>query len=242
MLPEANGYDILADLSDLWQWIFDRLPSYVTRVGRRGLEIDFEHILVVGDSSGGYLAVQSVLTQPAGIFKMLVGLYPQLDMQSDFYNTKFEKTPLSMPMLPTEIVDKHVAATKPGTVVSSADPPTRVDLACSIVQNGRMLEFLGSDEVLFPLEMVGKVGSMPPTLIVHGKEDTTVPLEGSIHFVAALKQKHPSTPVTFAMQPGDHGFDDEATLQTGWLMEHVDFIVRHWLEIDCTSASVPVRW
>ena len=207
-----------------------------------GVEIDLRRILVVGDGWGGYLAVQSALTQAAGTFQMLVGLYPVLDVRSDFWHCHCHSRRYEKTMFSKEVVDEHVAAVmEPGTVVASADAPASVELGCSMVRNGRVFEFWGSEEVLFPLEMVGRVESMPPTLIVHGREDSVVPLEGSIHFVAALKQRHPSTPVTLVLRPGDHGFDMEATLQTGWLVEHVDFMVRHWLGIDCTSTSIPVR-
>lgn len=230
LLPEANGNDILADVADLWRWVHVDLQPYLNAVSKDPTpEVDFNHILSVGDSSGGYLAVQSALTQPAGSIKAVVGLYPQLDVGSDFYTKKFTKNPFGMPMLPTEIVDAHVAAIVPGAVVSSAIPPLRVDIACSMVQNGRVVEFLGSDEVLFPVEVVGKVASMPPVLILHGKEDSSVPVAGSERFVEALKKKHPSTPVRLDLQPGDHGFDGEATLETEWLKEDVAFITKHWL-------------
>ncbi|MCJ1251764.1 hypothetical protein MMC30_009002 [Trapelia coarctata] len=230
LLPEATGQDILTDIADLWTWIHNDLRPYLSTVSPSPtLEADLSRILVAGDSAGAYLAIQSAITQPAGSIKTLVGLYPQLDMRSAFYTTKYEKSIFGMPMLPTDLVDKHIAATEPGTVVTSAIPPSRIDLACAMVQNGRMLEFLGDDRVLFPVEMVKEVESMPPTLILHGRDDSAVPVEGSERFVEAFKGKHPETPVWLNVQPGDHGFDGEATLETEWLREDVAFVVEHWL-------------
>lgn len=230
LLPEANGNDILADIADLWKWVREDLQPYLNEVSTESTpEVDLNHILSVGDSSGGYLAVQSALTQPIGSIKAVLGLYPQLDVGDDFYNTKFTKLLFGMPMLPNELIDTHVAATTQGAVVSSAIPPFRVDLACAIVQNGRVLEFLGSDEALLPVEMVGKVDSLPPVLILHGKEDSSVPVVGSERFVEAFKKKHPSTPVKLSIHSGDHGFDGEARLDTEWLKEDVEFITKHWL-------------
>ncbi|MCJ1403211.1 hypothetical protein MMC11_006434 [Xylographa trunciseda] len=228
LLPEGNGKDMLADIADLWKWVRSDLQPYLEAKAPT-VEIDLQRILVAGDSGGAYLAVQSALTQPTNSFKAIVGLYPELDLDSDFFTKKYEKSPFGMPMVPEAVLDTHVNAMEKGVVVSSAIPPARLELALSMVQNGRVLEFLGSDETLLPVEMVGKVDSMPPVLILHGKDDSAVPVEGSERFVRAFKKKHPSTPVRLDVQPGDHGFDSEATLDTPWLKEDVKFIMEHWL-------------
>ena len=132
-------------------------------------------------------------------------------------------------MLPAEIVDAHVKATAPGATVTSAIPPDRIDVAVSMVQNGRYLEFLGSDESLFPIELIAKVDQMPPMLVTHGREDSAVPVEESERLVELYRKKHPNTPVRLNIQSGDHGFDGEATLETEWLKKDMAFIVEHWL-------------
>ena len=138
-MPEATSADILAGMSDLWKWIDSDLQSFISQKATVAPQIDLAHVLVVGDSAGGWLAMQSAITQPAGSIKAVIGLYPQLDMRDHFFNAKFEKRIFGMPMLPTEIVDAHVAAMAPGAVVTSAYLPARLDLACSMVQNGRVL-------------------------------------------------------------------------------------------------------
>lgn len=230
LLPEANGNDILADIADFWKWVREDLQPYLKAISPESApEVDFDHILTNGESAGGYLAVQSALTQSVGSIKAVIGIYPQLDVGDDYYNKSFTKLLFGIPMLPNELVDTHVASTAPGAIVTSATPPSRVDLACAIVQNGRLVEFLGSDKALFPVEVVGKVDSMPPLLILHGKEDSAVPVVGSERFVEAFKKKHPSTPVKLSLHTGAHGFDDGATLETEWLKEDVDFITKYWL-------------
>lgn len=92
-------------------------------------------------------------------------------------------------MLPTEVVDAHVAAMAPGKVVTSAYPPARLDLTCSMVQNGRFLKFLGESKELFPVEMVAMAERMPAVLIVHGREDSAVPVGGSERFVEAAEEE-----------------------------------------------------
>lgn len=173
--------------------------------------------------------MQSALTQPAGSIKAVIGLYPELDLRDDFFNRKFEKHLFGTPMLPSEIVDEHVAAMAPGAVVTSAYLPSRLDIACSMVQNGRMVEFFGESKQLFPAEMVALVEGMPAVLIVHGREDSVVPVVGSERFVEALKKNLPVSAVRLDIRPGGHGFDGDATMEEKWLKEDVEFITEYWL-------------
>ena len=205
------------------------LQPFLSHTAAAAPQIDFAHILVVGDSSGGWLAMQSALTQPAGTIKAVIGLYPQLDVRDPYFNTKFEKILFGMPMLPTEIVDSHVTAMAPGAVVTGAHLPSRLDVGCSMVQNGRLVEFLGESKDLFPVEMVSLAEHMPAVLILHGREDSVVPVAGSERFVKALKKKLPGSAVRLDVRSGDHGFDGEATMEEKWLKDDVDFITGHWL-------------
>ena len=229
LLPEATGTDILDDISDLWKWVHGDLQPFLSRTTAAAPQVDSAHVLVVGDSAGGWLAMQSALTQPAGSIKAVIGLYPELDLRDDFFNRKFEKHLFGTPMLPSEIVDEHVAAMAPGAVVTSAYLPSRLDIACSMVQNGRVVEFLGESKELFPAEMVALVESMPAVLIVHGREDPVVPVVGSERFVEALKKKLPRSAVRLDIRPGAHGFDGDATMEEKWLKEDVKFITEYWL-------------
>ncbi|KAM0803851.1 Alpha/Beta hydrolase protein [Usnea florida] len=233
LIPEATGIDILADLSDLWKWVHSDLQPFVFQTAAAAPQIDFAHTLVVGDSAGGWLAVQSALIQPAGSIKGVICHCPMLDIRDPYYSTKLEKQLFGMPLQPTEIVDAHVATMTPGAVVTSASPPTRSDIMCSIVRNGRILEFFGDCEELFPLEMLAVAEHMPAVLILHGKEDSAVPVGGSEQFVKALTKKLPKSAVRLDVRPGDHGFDGDATLQEEWLKDDADFITGHWLGSGC---------
>ena len=231
LIPEATGMDVLSDVSDLWTWVNGELQSLLSSrtAAAAPPQIDFAHILVVGDSSGGWLAMQSALTQPAGSIKAVIGLYPQLDVRDPFFNTRFEKPLFGMPMLPAEIVDSRVKAMAPGAVVTSAYLPSRLDLTCSLVQNGRFLEFLGESRELCPVEMVASAEHMPAVLILHGRDDSAVPVGGSERFVDALQKRLPGVPVRLDVRAGDHGFDGEATMEEEWLKADVDFVTGYWL-------------
>ena len=230
LMPEATGADILTDVADLWSWVHNDLQSFISTTAVEPPQLDLAHILVAGESAGGWLATQSALTQPAGSIKAAIFLYPQLDLRDPFFNTKFEKPLFGMPMLPNEILDAHIARSTHGAVVTSPEFPVRLDLACAMVQNGRVLEFLGTGEELFPIELVSQAESMPPILILHGSDDSAVPVAGSQRFVDALKKKLPESAIKLDIRPGEHGFDGDAKLEDQWLSENVEFICGHWLK------------
>lgn len=48
MLPEANGLDIMKDLSDFWEWVYTGLSQELGA----GIEIGFGKILIEGGSAG----------------------------------------------------------------------------------------------------------------------------------------------------------------------------------------------
>lgn len=64
--------------------------------------------------------------------------------------------------------------------MTSANPPDRVSIGVSILQQKRKAELFGTDERLFPLKVLQKIDTAPFTLILHGKEDTAVPVAYSI--------------------------------------------------------------
>ena len=205
------------------------LQSFVSHTAAAAPQIDFARTLVVGDSAGGWLAMQSALTQPAGSIKGVICHCPMLDLRDPYYSTKLEEPLLGMRMQPPEVLDAHVASMTPGAMVTSASPPSRSDIMCSMVRNGRLLEFFGESKELFPVEMVALAEHMPPTLILHGNEDSAVPGSGSERFVEALKKKLPKSAIRLDVRPGDHGFEGDVTLKEEWLKEDVEFITEHWL-------------
>lgn len=132
-------------------------------------------------------------------------------------------------MLPPSFVDDHLAAMKPGEIVSAVTPPLRVDLALATVQYGRYPEMLGEDKSVYPMEMLESVESFPPLFIYHGTDDSAVEIEQTEVFVKKFKQVLPEAKVLVRFEPGDHGFDAPVRLDVPWLKEGLDFIREHWL-------------
>ena len=96
LLPESSGMDMLEDIADVWKWVRNDLQAHLNSQTGSTMGIDLAKVAVLGDSSGGYCAVQSTLTQPAGSFKLVIALYPQIDLESEWFTRKasaeFRKT------------------------------------------------------------------------------------------------------------------------------------------------------
>ncbi|KAI2671609.1 hypothetical protein CBS147355_8601 [Penicillium roqueforti] len=237
LLPEVSGKDILEDMDDFWHWIHSpKFAATIKDAGYGHIVPDIDKLIVVGESAGGYLAIQLALSYPSEI-RAVIAAYPVLDLKSKFYTEAYPKTILGVPNMPNEIIEEHIAAMRTAplpTVATAADPPDRLKLAFSIFQNGRLLEFLGSEDYLFPMKRVENLAAagglkLPPTFIFHGKQDSAVPFEGSQRFFDLVREKAPDAIVKLHGLDADHGFDFATTLETDWLKDGLEIITGAWL-------------
>jgi acetyl esterase/lipase len=236
LMPEASGHDIASDMSTFWTWLFDGSFASYLSAAHPGFEPDLDRICVTGASAGGYLAVQSALTQDQayGRVRAVIGAYPMLDVGSEFFSTALgTQHPAGVPTLPNSVLDEHLAAMVPGAVVSEADPPARYLLAVAMVQRGRWAEFLGSEDELYPVKVVegGRLegGKVPFMFFFHGTEDTCVPVEGAVRFAEKVKERFGEGKVHLYTAPGEHGFDVEFKLDDPWMKEGLAKVTKAWL-------------
>lgn len=154
-----------------------------------------------------------------------------LDMKSPWFTKRFDKHPRRRPMLGPSVVDDHLAAVRPGEVVSAVTPPLRADLAVATVQYGRYPEMLGAERSVYPMEVLGdaKDSAFPPLFIYHGTDDGAVEVQQTEVFVKKLKEVRPEGAVLVRFERGDHGFDAPVGLEAPWLSEGLDFVSGYWL-------------
>ncbi|KAE8138375.1 Alpha/Beta hydrolase protein [Aspergillus pseudotamarii] len=242
LLPEVSGKDILDDMNDFWHWLHSgSVDPIIWGAGYQGITLNQSSVLVVGESAGGYLAIQLAITYPSKI-RGVIAAYPMVDLRSKFYTEAYSKPIVGVPNVPVNLLDDHLAmmATRQNSRtkwITAADPPNRLELAFSTVQNGKFLDVFGSkDRELFPIERLQNLIStgvnlqLPPMFIFHGEQDSAVPVDSSKKFVRFLREKLPHARVMFYTQDGDHGFDADATLQTPWLRDGLERISKVWLE------------
>jgi acetyl esterase/lipase len=161
-----------------------------------------------------------------------------LDMLSDYYGKPFDKPIVGVPNFPETVVDEFLSTQSGKPAVTESDPPSRLEFALAAVQTGRYQKILGNSPELFPLERIRKMGlplnvrgpgsAFPPTFILHGQQDSAVPVSGTQKFVTLLKEADPTVRLHIAIRPGDHGFDAFATLEEHWLKQGLDFIAQAW--------------
>lgn len=246
LLPEARGIDILSDVASLWSWVFASLHSLVLRRDPLGTPtgVDLGRILVTGESAGGWLALQSAFAHPARVCAVL-GVFPMLDLGDEHFSRRRAGAGASNEdkagimglgtLLDEAIVDAYVAAAQqaPRRVVSSVSPPERMELSLAAFQHGRVGELLGAERALYPLwrvEELGRAGvRLPPLLIVHGADDSVVPVEGSRRFVRAWKTWQPLSRVRLVLRPGEHGFEAGARAEEKWLGDALEWVADAWL-------------
>jgi acetyl esterase/lipase len=222
LMPESNGLEILSDVSDFWIWMQNDLQTHLGKA-HAGVEADLSKVIAFGESSGGALAIQSGLTQQ-GLVKAVIAAYPAIDLRQ-----KLSKPLFGAPTVPTSVLQDHLKCMAPGAIVSSALPPARVPLILSMVQQGTLASTFGDDEKLLPLKVLEKVEDMSFMLLIHGRDDITVPVASSVAFEETARNKFGERKVKLVIESGDHGFDVSTTLGTPWLKEGLDKVTELWL-------------
>jgi acetyl esterase/lipase len=207
LLPESSGADILADLVDFWTWLNANSVDSFLSSKDHGLTLDYEKVLVTGDSAGGYMALMSALTQPpSSAIKAVLAQYPM----TNYLRCTPSETFMGLPSPKESELDHHLASMKHGELVSSAFPPQRTNISYLMAAYGRYLDYFGEDEMMWPVGLVREAGrKLPPTWIIHGDADTAVNVENSRKFVEKCKSvMGEEVEVRLEVREGmEHGFD-----------------------------------
>ncbi|KAK9236663.1 Alpha/Beta hydrolase [Lipomyces kononenkoae] len=246
LIPEATGLEVLDDIEDFWQWLHS--PAVTDLLSNQSqwsqpLELDLERIITAGESAGGLLSIQTALSH-ADQIRVCTASYPVVDIEDPFFSTAFEKNILGTPQVPESVITDHIAKLVPGSVVSSAVPPERIQLMFGFVQQGRLLEFIQRGAIseedikkLIPMRRIEDDDAKLPVgglFINHGIQDTAVPVAGSKKFIAkiqaVMKGKQGADNVTLTLQDGEHGYDAQTTLDEGWVQDGLTSVVSAWLE------------
>ncbi|KAF8848184.1 alpha/beta-hydrolase [Acephala macrosclerotiorum] len=231
LLPDSNGLEMMSDISDLWKWVENELPSYLKQIGSE-ITPDLDKVIVYGESAGGYLAIQSGLMKP-DLVKAVIGAYPITYVDSDWYaKPSTDKAPFGTPQLPRNILDDYIAAIKPGSIFTSALPPARIPMGVVALQNGLFPQLMGTDDSLYPDRVLAKKSGddkVPYLYILHGRDDTAVPCEQSVQFLKEWKAKFGEQSAIGEFQEGEHGFDGEAKLEDDWMQRGLAGVTKAWI-------------
>jgi acetyl esterase/lipase len=181
LAPQIKAQDIFEDIRDAYRWVRTEGPKL--------FQIDPDRIAVVGHSAGGYLALTAgFILKPSPV--AIVSFYGYGDVAGEWYSRPdpfYSRQPT---------VTKEEAYQAIGTRVISDDHyGNREQFYLYCRQQGLWpMEVVGfdpdKDPKLFdpfcPLRNVTK--TYPPTLLLHGDNDTDVPYEQSVMMAKELER------------------------------------------------------
>ncbi len=181
LAPQVKLEQIIEDLNDAYSWVRSEGPQL--------FRIDPNRIAVVGHSAGGYLTLMAgfrLAPRPAA----LVSFYGYGDIAGEWLSRPdpfYSQQPAVSEEEAREAVGRHV--------VSDAESGDRAPFYLHTRQQGIWpMEVVGrtpesAPRVFDPLCPIRNVTpTYPPTLLLHGDNDTDVPFEQSVLMAAELEQ------------------------------------------------------
>jgi acetyl esterase/lipase len=183
LAPEVKLPAIIEDVQDAFRWLHAEGPKL--------FHADTSRVIVAGGSAGGYLTLMTgICVQPKPT--ALVAYWGYGDVDGDWYtkpSEHYRKQPLvSRDEALQQVGDKVVTGSEPGL-------KNRGRFYLYLRQNGLWTgEVTGLDPVkdkakLDRFCLVRNVSKdYPPTLLVHGTEDTDVPYQLSVNMAKELRR------------------------------------------------------
>jgi acetyl esterase/lipase len=187
LAPEVKSPEIIADVEDCFAWMRKDGPTL--------LRIDPNRMVITGGSAGGYLT----LTMGARLKekpRALVAYWGYGDVDGDWLSKPSEHYRKAVPLVERDEAFKAISKTPLTGSEAGFDGKARGRLYLYFRQNGLWTkEVTGFDpatekskiDPYCPVRNVTK--DYPPTMLVHGTEDTDVPYERSVEMAKEF-EKH----------------------------------------------------
>jgi len=200
LAPETKLPDIIEDLEDVFTWIREEGPEL--------FRIDTSKIAVTGGSAGGYLTLTSgfrVKPRPT----VLVAFFGYGDLIGDWYSTPSQHHP-------SDITEQEAWEQVSGPQISDSRDRKGNGAAFYMYCRKHGLwpkavsgwDPFSEAEKFFPYMPVKNVtGDYPPTMLIHGTNDTDVPYKQSL-IMAEEFNKHNVEHELITIPGAEHGLRD----------------------------------
>ena len=201
LAPETKLMEIKLDVEDAIRWVRGE--------GARLYGFDAGRVAVLGKSAGGYLSLlsgtfQNYQDRPNAI----ISFYGYGDILGDWYSS-----PSPYYMQSSPVSQEEAAKCISSGIITHAIFPERWPLYLRARQTGTWVSLVSGFEPLavgselMPYCPILNIDAKyPPTFLLHGANDTDVPVEQSKDMYSALTNMN--VKVQIYIQPnGDHGFD-----------------------------------
>ncbi|KAH8423422.1 uncharacterized protein LDX57_001183 [Aspergillus melleus] len=240
LLPESSSTEIYEDVEDYWTWLHSSTVADLLSSSVNPTELDFARVITAGESAGGLLSISLALSHPDEI-RAATGSYPAIDMASVHFGGP--SPPPLEPPLPATLVRDHESKIQPGDVVSTGLSLERFQLMIAAIHFGDLTGLYERGTKgqprgrFYPIEKLDEPGVKLPRggiSIMHGGQDTFVPVDGVEKFVqkarAVARAQTAESKIILTVRDGMHGFDLETPLNEQWLSDHLAVSVKAWLE------------
>lgn len=224
-MPESTAHDAIDDAANAYKWIYSSLPEILGRpVGS---------VLLAGSSAGAYLALNTAISAPKKPSALLL-IYGMLNPAGPRYTTPGMNI-FGRPLVETgAILDTWPMKTqgderKPVSAYPVSNPATdpRLALVAALHIDALFPDYMTgiaglSGQIategvkaipeghrrLFPLHF-GELSGLPRVMLLHGINDTAVPLDCSTEVAKKLKASGAQV-LTEYPTDAKHGFDARA--------------------------------
>lgn len=238
LLPEANALETLSDISSFWSWLHTSLPSVIASAYPK-INTNLNQIVTVGESAGGYLAVQSALLfQEKAKIKAVIAQYPAIWPDLAAWGSLPLPDPTDEAVIKAgKVIDEYLGNLTGTEIRTDAPYPDRWELTDAALLSGRSFEFWGDETDIvqsglgYALNVSRQWGDkLPGFWVLQGENDGMVAQAGTDEFLARLKGVHPGVEVKYTLRPGLHGFDALYGLDKPFIAEGVKWVKGFWLK------------
>jgi len=188
LAPEVKLPAIIEDVQDAFGWLRAKGPGL--------LNIDPDRVVVTGGSAGGYLTLMTgfrITPRP----RALIAYWGYGDVDGDWYTKPSEHYRKTVPLISKEEASKAVGDRVLTGTERSEEGKARSRFYLYLRQNGLWTrEVSGFDPLKEPRNLDpycpirNVTADYPPTLLVHGTEDTDVPYEQSAAMAKELARRN----------------------------------------------------
>lgn len=236
-MPDSTSAQILDDVDDFWDWVHS--PVLVDLLSKHSTptKLDLDRILTAGESAGGLLSVYLALSRP-GEIRASTAAYPWVDPGSEVFMIP-RKEPCFGQHIPQSVIPAFMEGVKTGTAESDLVGEDRLKSMLAAIEHGQLgsMYARGSEGVprerLYPMAKLEQPGVQVPRggiAVLHGRQDSIVPLVDSERFVERAREVTGNEGVRLTVRDGEHGFDCEFRFEEPWVREALRVAVEAWME------------
>jgi acetyl esterase/lipase len=173
----------MSDIECFWTWLHETLPSISQRWHSRP---DLSRIACCGESSGGYLTVNSALMFPHPKTKVMISISAPIDGDVPYMRIPRPRIMVgSRPPPPRQaeaIIRDYLKNMRPGAIRTGCEPSEQLELALCIFQQAYLPRYLGlkANPVLDIMKSLDGTKTVPPVWAIHGESDTMVRAKPSL--------------------------------------------------------------